>query len=118
MPDNKEIVLLREGKDPKYIPVETNPFRIGKSPVCELQLTSKGIPRHQCDIIETKTGYKLLDRSGKGTSVNGKKVNEVKLSLVGISKALSPVTLTISEFQTGMLAQAFVFIEATDRRSR
>jgi hypothetical protein len=38
--------------------------------------------------------------------------------LVGSSNTLSPDTLTISEFQTGMLAQALVVCKATDRRSR
>jgi len=39
-------------------------------------------------------------------------------SLVGSSNTLSPDTLTISEFQYGMLPQAFVFIKAADHRSR
>ena len=43
--------------------------------------------------------------------------NLVDIQLVGSSNTLSPDTLTISEFQYGMLPQAFVFIKATDHRS-
>lgn len=80
MTTSKEIVLSREGKEPKFTQVNCNPFRIGSSPVSELQLSDKAIPRHQCDIIETETGYELLDRSGIGTEVDGKKVKSAKLS--------------------------------------
>jgi len=68
-------------------------------------------------------GYQNAALSGFGATVPGGAYNwatgaySLALVLVGSSNTLSPDTLTISEFQYGMLPQAFVFIKATDHRS-
>lgn len=80
MSASKEIVLSEEGKEPKFFPVNNNPFRVGKSPANDLPLDGKAIPAHQCEIVGTETGYRLRDLSGKGTIVDGKKVKETELT--------------------------------------
>jgi two-component system response regulator HydG len=76
----KEIVMIRSGEELASVPVDKNPFRIGRSPSNELSLPDKTISRHQCEIVEKDGVWMLLDRSGKGTIVDGKTVSEAKLT--------------------------------------
>jgi pSer/pThr/pTyr-binding forkhead associated (FHA) protein len=113
MPAMKEIVLTLGGSEIESIPVDKNPFRIGKSPVCELQLSGKGIPRHQCDIIQNGAGYKLIDRSGKGTKIDRKKVDEARLSSKSVIK-IGDYRLQLRDIPAGEVSTVTAVFGGTD----
>jgi pSer/pThr/pTyr-binding forkhead associated (FHA) protein len=112
----KEIVLIKGKDEIESIPVDKNPFRIGKSPVCELQLSGKGISRHQCDIIEAGAGYKLLDRSGKGTKIDRKKVDEARLSGKSIIK-IGDYRLQLRDIPAGAVSTVTAVYGGTDPKA-
>jgi DNA-binding NtrC family response regulator len=80
MPVKKEIVLSQGEVEIVPVPINKNPFRIGRTRLNHLPIQGKRIPRHQCEIIEEGGVFSLRDLSGKGTVVNGKKAKKAELN--------------------------------------
>ncbi len=76
-----ELVVSRGGKDLIAVPLERASFRIGRAQTNDLAVPDASVSRQQCQ-IEMRHGTPwLLDRSGKGTVVDGKRYKEVSLNL-------------------------------------
>ncbi len=63
--------ILRENAGPIRFPLTGHPLTLGRSPFNDLTFDEEGIARKQCELSPTENGYRLIDRSGKGTQING-----------------------------------------------
>ncbi len=75
-----ELLLTRDGKDVAVVPLDRDSFRVGRAPTNDLAVPDAKVSRHQFELLQTPKGVRLLDRSGKGTVVNGEKTSEAELT--------------------------------------
>jgi DNA-binding NtrC family response regulator len=75
-----ELVVSRGGKDLIVVPLERASFRIGRSQTNDLAVPDTSVSRQQCQIEIRDSQAWLLDRSGKGTIVDGKRCKEAPLA--------------------------------------
>ncbi len=71
-----ELVVSRSGKELVALPVEREEFRIGRAGTNDLSLPDPTVSRHQCEIVFSGGKARLEDKSGNGTSVDGKLVRD------------------------------------------
>ena len=63
----------------KAVPITRNKFFIGRSPKCQLTLSSDSVSRHHCAILVGKGIVAVHDLGSRtGTYLNGKKVERQK----------------------------------------
>jgi transcriptional regulator with AAA-type ATPase domain/pSer/pThr/pTyr-binding forkhead associated (FHA) protein len=75
-----ELLLSREGKDVAVVPLDRESFRVGRAPTNDLAIPDPKVSRHQFELLLTPGGVRLLDRSGKGTVINGESAGEAELA--------------------------------------
>jgi DNA-binding NtrC family response regulator/pSer/pThr/pTyr-binding forkhead associated (FHA) protein len=73
-----ELALFRHGEELLRVAVG-QVTRIGRSPECDVCLPDPGLSRLQAVIERRDDAHLLLDRSGRGTAVNGAAVTEAAL---------------------------------------
>jgi len=75
-----ELLVSRSGKELVALPVERETLRVGRAGTNDLSLPDPTVSRHQCEIIFLDEDRLLVeDKSGNGTSVNGKLVREAEV---------------------------------------
>src|SRR5512146_642391 len=73
-----ELAFFRHGEELLRVALG-EATQIGRSPSCDVALPDPTLSRVQAVIERRGQGYHLLDRSGRGTPVNGAAVAEVEL---------------------------------------
>ncbi|HOX47044.1 MAG TPA: sigma 54-interacting transcriptional regulator [Myxococcota bacterium] len=75
------IQVLRGSDRIMVLPLlESELVKVGRGRDCDLQIPDQSVSRHQCDLVLTAGEVHLEDRSGNGTFVNGKCVQEATLA--------------------------------------
>ncbi len=74
-----ELVVCRGAEELVALPLDRDSFRMGRAPTNDLAVPEPTVSRHQCEIVRDTVGWRLLDRSGKGTGVDGKLYKETRL---------------------------------------
>jgi DNA-binding NtrC family response regulator len=74
-----EFVISKSGKDLITLPLDGDAVRIGRAGTNDLSLPEPTVSRHQCQISLEGDKIRLLDHSGKGTLVDGKRVSDAEL---------------------------------------
>ncbi|MFO0581608.1 MAG: sigma 54-interacting transcriptional regulator [Anaeromyxobacter sp.] len=73
-----ELAFFRHGEELLRVPLD-GPKRIGRSPECDVPLPDPALSRVQALVEPLGDGWRLLDRSGRGTRVGGREVHEARL---------------------------------------
>jgi EAL domain-containing protein (putative c-di-GMP-specific phosphodiesterase class I) len=67
--------LIHEGDEQRRIPVNSNPFHVGRAPQCDLVLPSRNVSKSHAQLISAGEILAVRDlRSTNGTYVNGKRI--------------------------------------------
>jgi DNA-binding NtrC family response regulator len=74
-----ELVVARGELELVAVPLDRERFRLGRAPTNDLALPEPTVSRHLCEIVRGAEGWLLRDRSGKGTSLDGRPVTEAAL---------------------------------------
>ncbi len=74
-----EFVISKSGKDLVTLPLDGDVVSIGRAGTNDLSLPEPTVSRHQCQISLDGDKIRLLDHSGKGTLVDGKRVADAEL---------------------------------------
>jgi len=74
-------LVVTYGNTPrKYRPLDRDVFLLGRSPVCDVSLTSPDVAPIHCVLVKGPEGWRLRDCSPKGTThLNGKQALDVSL---------------------------------------
>jgi len=81
-----ELAFFRHGEELLRVALD-GPKRIGRAPDCDVPLPDPALSRVQALVEPHAGGWRLVDRSGRGTRVGGREVSEVKLA-EGVEVAL------------------------------
>jgi DNA-binding NtrC family response regulator len=74
-----ELALFRHGEELFRVPLE-GPTLFGRSPECDVPLPDPALSRVQAVVEPHDGGWRLVDRSGRGTRVAGAEVAEARLA--------------------------------------
>jgi pSer/pThr/pTyr-binding forkhead associated (FHA) protein len=75
-----ELVVSRSGKELVALPLDRETLRVGRAGTNDLSLPDPMVSRHQCEIVYLDEELvRVEDKSGNGTSVNGKLVREAEV---------------------------------------
>lgn len=70
-----------KGKEPEHIKLESLPFTLGRNETCDYQILSTRVSREHAEIVKEGGHYRVRDlKSTNGTFVNGKRIDEHRLS--------------------------------------
>jgi len=89
-------VVQEPGKKPRHVSIHTSSW-IGSSKDCQLSLQDISVSQEHCYVQKTKNGFFVVDlQSCNGTSVNGKKIQRMKLQSNDVLQ-IGETTLTVKE---------------------
>jgi len=74
-----ELVVTRGDAELVALPLERERLRIGRAATNDLALPEPTVSRLQCELLAGPHGWRLLDRSGRGTLLDGALVGEAEL---------------------------------------
>ncbi|HOX42846.1 MAG TPA: sigma 54-interacting transcriptional regulator [Myxococcota bacterium] len=74
-----ELVVIRGEQELVAVPLERERFRLGRATTNDLALPEPTVSRVQCELVSSPHGWRLIDRSGKGTRLDGALVPEAEL---------------------------------------
>ncbi|MBW1807933.1 MAG: sigma 54-interacting transcriptional regulator [Deltaproteobacteria bacterium] len=74
-----ELVVSKGGKDLVALALDKKTVSIGRAGTNDLSIPDPTVSRHQCQIVTEGKKLRLLDHSGQGTSVDGKRVKDALL---------------------------------------
>ncbi|MBN2494791.1 MAG: sigma 54-interacting transcriptional regulator [Deltaproteobacteria bacterium] len=74
-----ELVVLRGSQELVTLPLDRDAFRIGRAGTNDLAVPEPTVSRMQCEIRRTDGRLLLVDTSGNGTEVDGKRRTEVEI---------------------------------------
>jgi pSer/pThr/pTyr-binding forkhead associated (FHA) protein len=73
--------LALEGADVRFVSLDRDVVRIGRSLIADVRLDDHLVSRRHAMLVRRASGHRLLDdRSANGTMVNGRRVEQVELS--------------------------------------
>lgn len=95
-----ELVVSRGSAELVTLPLEGQSFRVGRAPTNDLAVPEPTVSRHQFELLATAGGWRLADRSGHGTMIDGKRYTEMVLQ-PGARVDLGTLALTLREQPAG-----------------
>jgi len=73
-------LILTDAQGPRVVPVDTTPFKIGRSSENTLQLSDPQVSRHHAELVERDSIWSLRDCGSRlGTFVNNRRTDETLL---------------------------------------
>jgi DNA-binding NtrC family response regulator/pSer/pThr/pTyr-binding forkhead associated (FHA) protein len=99
-----ELVVTRGEHELVAIPLDRERFRLGRAATNDLAVPEPTVSRLQCELVSGPNGWRLLDRSGKGTRLDGTLVSEAELrpgSRIGCGTLEVRVHLRVGELPSG-----------------
>ncbi len=74
-----ELVVSKGGKDLVALALDKKIVTIGRAGTNDLSIPDPTVSRHQCQLVTEGKKLRMLDHSGQGTSVDGKRVKDTLL---------------------------------------
>src|SRR5207237_7492090 len=102
-------LILTDAQGRRVVPVETTPFKIGRSSENTLQLSDSQVSRHHAELVERDSVWSLRDCGSRlGTFVNNRRTDETLLH-AGDCIRIGQTELRIEADGSGSASAAFDF---------
>ncbi len=74
-----DLIVSRGSEELICLPLDRERLRVGRAPTNDLAVPEPTVSRHQFELLRADAGWTLVDRSGNGTPVDGKRYTECAL---------------------------------------